>query len=704
VRAVGANVTDTSTSKSYHEAMRLSHFFLLACIATTAWSQQGGGAIAGDYTTALGDANPYKISTITTDSSGNTYVVGSRQLNGSLEWFTSAAPQTDVFVSKLDITGNLVFTRTFGGKGIDTGNVIAIDPSGNIYIAGATTSSDFPLTKALQTQSTSAGIGFIIKLTADGSTILYSTYFGGTLGATSVSSLATDSKGNLYLTGSTTAIDFPHTAGMPFRILPIVGGFSNAGAIVASISAAGDKILYSGAITGQISINPFTQFNNPNTTGAGIAVDSAGNAYVAGNTNAADLPVTSGVIAPKRIGAFVAKINTAGTGLAYLTYLSAAENQSEMSPLITPANIINAISVDAAGDAYLGGATSGGFPTTPGSLLPLFPIAPFLGPGFAPVIYEGFLAKLKPDASGMVWATYLNRGDLVNGTFVQSLGVDAAGDVWASGVTGTITFPNGTGSGGPEFLVGLNATGSALTYNGVPYPVGMVAQSIAFDPFGNAHVAGSSGFVSLFAASGPSSSKILAFQSAAGRNVTNRISPGEVIAIYGPGIGPSVPVSATPTNGFYPETLVGVQVTINGVSIPLLYVSANQINAVVPIEIAPGAGATVRVLQGVAFVGFPFPVWIVPGAAVAFPTVFNQDGTVNTTSNPAPANSILTFYGTGWQSSFGSLADGQIATTAQDFCQNICTVSSKGAVQGPLPPSCMAASSQVWSPEYRSST
>ena len=306
--------------------------------------------------------------------------------------------------------------------------------------------------------------------------------------------------------------------------------------------------------------------------------------------------------------------------------------------------------------------------------MPVFPIPPFLGPGFAPVIYEGFLGELIPDASGMVWATYLDRGDQITGTSVQSLGVDTAGNVWASGATG---------SGGTEFLVALNATGSALTYNGVPYPPGMVAQSLAVDPFGNAHVAGSSGFVSLFPASGPASSKILAFQNAAGGNVTNRISPGEVIAIYGPGIGPSTPVTATPTNGFYPKTLAGVQVTINGTSIPLLYVSANQINAVVPIGIAPGAGATVRVLQGVAYVGFPFPVWIVPGAAVAFATVFNQDGTVNTTSNPAPANSILTFYGTGWQSSFGSLADGQVATTAQDFCQNNCTVSSIGAVQGP---------------------
>ena len=111
--------------------------------------------IAGEFTTSLGDAYPYTISAITTDSAGNTYVVGSRQLGTppavvfDLEYIP---PNSDVFVTKLDPTGKLLFTDTFAGKGTDTGNAIAVDPTGNIYIAGTTTSPDFPLSKALQTQ------------------------------------------------------------------------------------------------------------------------------------------------------------------------------------------------------------------------------------------------------------------------------------------------------------------------------------------------------------------------------------------------------------------------------------------------------------------------------------------------------------------------------------------------------------------------
>src|SRR5580704_13572094 len=214
-------------------------------------------AIASEITTSLGDANPYLVSAITTDPAGNTYVVGSRQpgtppaIGFDLEYIP---PDADVFVTKLDPNGKILFTDTFAGKGVDTGSAIAVDPSGNIYIAGTTTSPDFPLSKALQTQpNPTYGTGFIIKLTNDGSTILYSTYFGGTLGATSISSLATDANGNLYLTGMTTAADFPHTAGLPFGPFNANGSNQPAGAIIASISAAGDKILYSGALVGTTS-------------------------------------------------------------------------------------------------------------------------------------------------------------------------------------------------------------------------------------------------------------------------------------------------------------------------------------------------------------------------------------------------------------------------------------------------------------------
>jgi uncharacterized protein (TIGR03437 family) len=638
--------------------------------------------IAGDFTTSLGDTYPYTISAIATDPAGNTYVVGSRQFGfgASFIGINGAAPPvffstpggSDVFVSKLDPNGQLLFTDTFGGKGIDQGIAIALDPSGNIYIAGSTTSPDFPLSKALQTQpNPTYGTGFIIKLSNDGTTILYSTYFGGALGTTSISSLATDGKGNLYLTGSTNAPDFPHTPGLPFGPFPTPAPPSPLkqlapipGAILASISAAGDKILYAGAILGSTSNVLFPALSPIGTTGAGIAVDAAGNAYIAGNSTL-NLPTTPGVLSPMGIGAFVAKVNAGGTGLGYLTYLSAGENIDLMEPIATVANILYAIAVDAAGNAYLAGATSDPkFPTTPGTLQPGFHVPPGITTGPTPVIYEGFLAKLKPDGSGMVWATYLDRGNAQGGgTFVQSVASDAAGNVWAAGITGSTVFPSTIGvSSGPDFVVSLNASASALTYQSSS-PIGTAGQAVAVDTLGLVHVAGSNGFVSIV---GPSM-KISDFQNAAGGNVTARIAPAEVIAIFGQGIGPATPVIATPANGFYPTTLGGVQVTINGVDMPLLYVSSSQINAVVPMAIATGAGATVRVVNGTS-VSPAYPVWMVANAPEAFSTVLNQDGTVNTTTNPAKSGSTVSIFVTGWPSNFSGLSDGQVVTTMQDSC------------------------------------
>jgi uncharacterized protein (TIGR03437 family) len=626
-------------------------------------------AIAGDFTTSLGDAYPYTVSAITADAAGNTYVVGSRAIPGSSAFrigtdglVAPIGPGSDVFVSKLDPNGRVLFTDHFGGKGSDVGIAIALDPSGNIYIAGATTSDDFPLTKALQTQpNTSSGTGFIVKLTNDGGTILYSTFFGGALGATSISSLATDAKGNLYLTGTTTAADFPHTAGMPFGGVQSGSSLAVSGAIVASISAAGDKVLYAGAFAGMTGLvacgaGPSGDDSGGSclitTYGAAIAVDSAGNAYVAGNSDATDLPSTAGVLSPNGIGAFIAKVNAGGTALGYLTYLGSG---------FMTARALTAIAVDSTGNAYLAGWTNDPkFPTTPGSLQPVV-----AGPSDRT---DAFFAKLKPDASAMVWATYL--GGTGNDS-AQSIAVDGSGNVWATGFTALSNFPNAQGwSTGDEFLVELDAAGSKLMYSAL-YPDGTVAQALALDPSGLVHVAGANGFVSAIAPTAAPTMRIFGFENAANVFITARIAPAEVISIFGPGIGPPAAITATPANGFYPKTLAGVQVTINGVSMPLLYASANQINAIVPMGIAAGAGATVRVISGTT-VSPGYPVWILDNEPEAFPAVLNQDGTINSQSNPAQGGSVITFYATGWQSSFSPLTDGQIAAAAQDGCLNLC--------------------------------
>lgn len=646
-------------------------------------------AIAGQFTTVLGGTYPPTVSAIATDSSGNTYVVGSTQLPGTPSFVNSSvSAQAHVIVAKLDPNGNVLFTDTFAGQGVDAGTAIAVDPAGNIYIAGTTTSADFPLSNPLQTRifpagtvnGLPAGSGFIIKLSNDGTTVLYSTLFGGTLGQSAVTSLATDANGVLYLTGYTQASDFPHTPGMPIGTItqtPAVPG-----AILASISAAGDKILYSGVLAMPTPCpvdDPSCIGNGPSWEGVGIAVDAAGNAYVAGNDQSyTNLPTTAGVLAPNGIGAFVAKINAGGTGLGYLTYLGSGSAGGP--PFGSAENIVYAIAVDAAGNAYLAGQSDDPkFPATTGSYQSSAPVSS----------QSNFAAKLNPTGSALVWATYLAAAQAQS---PPSIALDADGDVWITGTASSsvsvttglpsVPFPNANGwTSGPEYLGELNPTGSQLTYSAL-YPSGTMAQAVAVDPSGIVHTAGSAGFISAMAPTAAPSVKIFALENVIGYTFSARVSPAEVIAIYGPGIGPAAPVSAAPANRLYPTKLGGVQVSVNGVDIPLLYVSANQINAVVPMELPIDGSATFQVTNGSA-VSPNYPAWIVAGSPEAFATVINQDGTLNSQSNPALGGSTVSLFVTGWQSNFAPLADGQIATTMRDACLGACTAAASMGSLGP---------------------
>jgi uncharacterized protein (TIGR03437 family) len=590
-------------------------------------------AVAGDFFRSLDSHYSFMVSAVAADSSGNTYVVGNRQLKGV----------TDVFLSKLDPSGSILFTRTFGGSG----TAVTVDASGNIYIAGAAGSADFPVSHALQAQPGVGGSGFIMKISNDGATILYSTYFGGTLGASSISSLATDGKGNLYVTGNTNASDFPQTSGLPAVQFTSSNGALASGTMVAEISAAGDKILYSGLI--------LTGPNNNVNGRTGIAVDAAGNAYIEGNTANPNLPVSiPSVPARTNGGAFIAKVNGAGAGFGYLAYLPGSTS-------------VSAIAVNAAGNAYIAGynqsAANESFPTTPGSLQ-----LTLNGEDS-----DGFLAELNPSGSAFVWATYLPGCQ----AWPLSIALDSGGNVWSTGTgASNCAVPNSNGwSTGPEFLFGVNATGSKLVYSAL-YPSGTVAQSVAVDPTGVVHMGGSAGFVSTVSPSAPPATQIFGFQNAFGGSFTAQISPGEVIAIYGSGIGPAKAVTATPANGFYPTTLGGVQVAIGAVNVPLLYVSSNQINAVAPMELSGNAAATVHVLNGTA-ASPDYPVWVASAAPFANPTVLNQDGTVNSAANPAHGGSIITFWATGWQSNF-PLADGQVQTAANnDACLGGCQAGAR---------------------------
>ncbi len=208
----------------------MRYFILLVIFASAA---------SADFTTYIGDENQYQVAAIATDSAANTYVTGSRIIQSA----------SDVFVTKLDATGNIAFTTTFGGKGSDLGNAIALDAAGNIWIGGTTSSENFPLRDALQTSQGTADTGFLVELASDG-TVIYSSYFGGLLGRSTVNGVTTDASGNVYVTGTTDSSDFPTTSGLPAGKVTANEITSVSGVFITKLDPTGVKILFSALIVG----------------------------------------------------------------------------------------------------------------------------------------------------------------------------------------------------------------------------------------------------------------------------------------------------------------------------------------------------------------------------------------------------------------------------------------------------------------------
>jgi len=616
-------------------------------LVTVVCTAQSAAMLAAEFSTFVGDANDYHVARAIADASGNTYLAGSRTL---------ASQATEIFAMKLDPAGNIVLFTTISGKGSDSATSLALDAAGNIYLAGSTNSANFPLHNPLQS---TAGPGFLVKLSPDATELLYSTYFPA-----AISAMAIDSASNFYVTGTTISSSFPVTPGLSAGT-PSSGVIdASSGAFLTKISAAGDRIVYSAVIAGHnkdCGAGSSCFLSQRNTLGVAVAVDPSGAAYLAGNTDTNDLPTTPGALLAKGTGAFVAKVNPAGSAFTYLTYIG--PTYYPLSPFTNPANTANAIAVDADGHAYVAGATSDPkFPATPGAYQTAFRGST----GFLPPT-DAFVAKLQPDGTGVVWATYLGGSDTDS---ANALSLDPSGSVWVAGTTASTDFPNMQGwSQGRDFVVGLDATGSSLPYS-ARFPDDTAWQSAAAGPTGLLHVAGSTGLVSTIAPQQTPLPRIFAVSNAAAGPATGHLAPGEVIAIYGPHIGPPAHFTGS------------VQVLIGGTIAPLLYASDSQINAIVPFRTEGLLTAPVRiVLNGVT--GPAFPAAIVPAEPEVFrnpdgyAAAINQDGTLNSPDHPAAVGSIVAVWATGAGAPpFSAQNDGQIATAAQDF--ECCQVTAGG--------------------------
>ena len=220
---------------------------------------------------------------IALDSSGNVYITG--QL-GNCYPFPELQP--GAFVAKLTPAGAPGFVFPFSDYwygGSDLGQAIAVDSAGRTYVTGITSSHEFPVTPGAFQQTFAGGIGdgFVVKVNAAGTALLYGTYLGGTA-YESLNDLALDSSGNVYVTGSTNSIDFPVTPGA-FQPTNRSWHPGDRDGFVTKLNAGGSALLYSTYLGG-----------SDDDIANGIAVDAAGNAYVTGDDRIDGLSNDGGII------------------------------------------------------------------------------------------------------------------------------------------------------------------------------------------------------------------------------------------------------------------------------------------------------------------------------------------------------------------------------------------------------------------------
>jgi hypothetical protein len=358
----------------------------------------------------------------------------------------------------LIIDPTLVYSTYLGGSGADYGYDIAVDNSGNAYIFGRTSSSDFPTTAGtFQTTNHGGADAFVTKLNPAGTALIYSTYLGGS-NTDYTSEIALDTSGNAYVTGETLSSDFPITAG---AYQTTFGGVRDA--YVTELNPTGSALLYSTYVGGSDVDTPH-----------GIALDTAGNAYLSGETYSSNFPTTPGAFQTtigSSIDAFVTELNPNGTALVYSTYLGGSGLDYGY-----------AIAVDTSGHAYVTGNTfSSDFPTTPGAFQTTFD-----GRG-------AFVTEFNPTGTALVYSTYLGAGSTGLG-----IAVDSSGNAYVTGNTFSSDFPTTPGAfqttfGGSQdaFVTELNPTGTGLFYSTYLGGGGSdEGRSIAVDTSGNAYVAG----------------------------------------------------------------------------------------------------------------------------------------------------------------------------------------------------------------------
>jgi len=422
------------------------------------------------YSTFIGGTSHESGTSIAVDLDGNAYVSGatlSSDFPAVNAYDGSLSGSYDCFVVKLSAAGNSLLYSTFiGGTDGDSAGEIRVDSAGNVYMCGTTMSPDFPTVNAYDSSLNGYADCFVLKLNATGNALVYSTLVGGVYDDIA-SSLAIDSDGNAYACGTTESPDFPTANACDSSFSASEDCF------VLKLNATGNGLLYSTFIG-----------DDERNLGLSIAVDSDGNAFVCGRTNSSDFPTVNAYDASFNgyDDCFMLKLNATGNGLLYSTFIGGDDEDWMMS-----------MAVDLDGNAYVCGTTmSPDFPT----------VNAYDSSHNNPhdfFYYDCFMLKLNATGNGLVYSTFIGGNDQDLG---NAIAVDSAGNAYMCGTTQSPDFPIVNGYDVPInetssydydcFVLELNSTGGSLLYSalvgGGSYDW---ANSIAVDLDGNAYVCGS---------------------------------------------------------------------------------------------------------------------------------------------------------------------------------------------------------------------
>lgn len=598
------------------------------------------------YASYLGGSGTDEGHAIVVDSAGNSYVAGSTNSTNRGDY--------DAFVRKINPTGTaFLYQMSFGGSGDDFANAIAVDTSGNIFLAGRTASSDFPNSAgAFQTRNAGGSDAFLLRVNPNTNQMVFSTYFGGS-GDDRALALALDPQGNAYITGATSSTDL-QTSNTAFQHSN-AGGFD---AFVAKFDPQGNAQF--GTYFG----------GGADDRGYGIAADSAGNIFLAGSTDSNNFPLSNAgqISRAGNTDAFVTKMDPSGSTLLFSTYLGGGDN-----------DIAEAIALDSGGNIYITGNTaSSDFPMVQGSYQ---------------TSYQGgaadiFVTKLGPDGRSLAYSTYVgSHGD----DFANGIAVDGSGQAYITGSTNSDQFPvtadaqQKTRAGASDaVVVKLDQQGRTLLYSTI---LGggndETGRAVAVDGTGNIYVTGitasnnfpatgqsvqaryGGGSTDAFVAkiSFPTTPPTINANGVTNGAsfLANQVSPGSLFSIFGSNFAVT---AAGATSTPLPASLGGISVMVNGTAVPLVYVGTNQINAQLPYEIQPGTASLVVNGPGGSSASISFSVQLAaPGIFTASGRAVaqNQDGTLNTPSNPAKVGSVIVVYFTGTGPLNNSVPTGAVA-------------------------------------------